>query len=33
MVKLSDYEIPRPQMLFMKMSEEHKVTATLLSNK
>ena len=33
MVKLSDFEIPRPQMLFMKLSEDQKVTATLVANK
>ena len=33
MVKLSDYEIPRPQMLFMKLSEDQKVTVTLVANK
>lgn len=33
MVKLSDYEIPRPQMLFMKLSEDQKVTATLVAKK
>jgi polyisoprenoid-binding protein YceI len=33
MVKLSDYEIPRPQMLFMKLSEDQKVTATLVAAK
>ena len=33
MVKLSDYEIPRPQMLFMKLSEDQKVSATLVAAK
>jgi len=33
MVKLSDYQIPRPQMLFMKLSEDQKVTATLVAAK
>jgi polyisoprenoid-binding protein YceI len=33
MVKLSDYEIPRPQMLFMKLSEDQKVTATMVATK
>jgi len=33
MVKLTDYEIPRPQMLFMKLSEDQKVTATLVAKK
>jgi polyisoprenoid-binding protein YceI len=31
MVKLSEYEIPRPQMLFMKLSEDQKVTATMVA--
>jgi len=31
MVKLSDYQIPRPQMLFMKLSEDQKVTASFVA--
>jgi polyisoprenoid-binding protein YceI len=33
MVKLADYQIPRPQMLFMKLGEDQKVTATLVAAK
>jgi polyisoprenoid-binding protein YceI len=32
LIKLSDFEIPRPQMLFMKLSEVQKVTATLVAS-